>query len=474
MKISKKKVIRLFNFKSILKSFFWFSLGALLSLFFITSTIFVVFQKVNNGRIYPGILLGGKNFGGVEKEKVKDYFQKLNDSSQNVKITFLDNGNPVTEVYAKDIDFGYNADLISTQAYLIGRSENLLTNIYLTMKAYTSGVYLPLYYSYSQNKLDNYLSDFRNNKEKKAIDALFKFENGRVILFTPSQDGLKIDDDILYRRLQDFGPKIMSQTKGNVSILIPLKVLKPTVTTEDTNNLGIKELIGLGTSHFAHSIPGRIYNITLASSKFNGILVAPDEIFSFDKILGDVSSYTGYKQAYIIQNGKTILGDGGGVCQVSTTLFRAILNAGLPVIERHAHSYRVGYYEQDMGPGFDATVYYPSVDLKFKNDTGHYILIQTQADPYNMELSFSLYGTSDGRTISISNPVITNQTSAPPDLYQDDPTLPKGEVKQVDFAANGADVYFTRVVKKDGKIMLFDKFISNFQPWQAVYLRGTG
>src|SRR5207249_4927169 len=83
-----------------------------------------------------------------------------------------------------------------------------------------------------------------------------------------------------------------------------------------------------GVSYFAHSIENRIYNVELAASKVNGILVAPNEEFSFDKYLGDVSSLTGYKQAYVIQGGKTVLGDGGGVCQVSTTLFRALLNAG--------------------------------------------------------------------------------------------------------------------------------------------------
>ncbi|HZQ29900.1 MAG TPA: VanW family protein, partial [Patescibacteria group bacterium] len=172
-------------------------------------------------------------------------------------------------------------------------------------------------------------------------------------------------------------------------------------------------------------------------------------------------------------NGKTVLGDGGGVCQVSTTFFRALLNAGLPIVERHPHSYRVGYYEQDSPPGLDATIYYPSVDLKFRNDTGNYILIQTVVDYDNLRLTFNLYGTKDGREVSISNSVITNQTPAPPPLYQDDPTLPKGVIKQVDFEAAGADVYFTREVRKNGRVVLADKFVSNYQPWQAVFLRGT-
>jgi vancomycin resistance protein YoaR len=205
----------------------------------------------------------------------------------------------------------------------------------------------------------------------------------------------------------------------------------------------------------------------------NGVLIPPNEEFSFDKALGDVSAYTGYQQAYVIQNGKTVLGDGGGVCQVSTTFFRALLNAGLPITERHAHDYRVGYYEEDSPPGIDATVYVPSVDLKFKNDTGHWILVQSIVDPNTLRLTFNLYGTRDGRTVTMTKPVVTNETPPPPTLYTDDPTLPKGELKQVDFSAWGAHISFNRTVTKNNKIILTDTFVTDYRPWQAAYLRGT-
>ena len=266
---------------------------------------------------------------------------------------------------------------------------------------------------------------------------------------------------------------MMSQKPININIQIPVRVLKPKIPTDKINDLGIKESIGKGTSLFQGSIQSRIYNITLASSRLNGLLVAPNEVFSFDKALGDISAFTGYKQAYIIENGRTVLGDGGGVCQVSTTFFRALLNAGLPIVERHAHAYRVGYYEQDSPPGFDATVFVPSVDLKFKNDTGNHILVQTLIDPNVLRLTFELYGTKDGREVTISKPVISNESPPPPDVYQDDPTLPKGQIKQVDFAAWGTKVYFTRQVTKNGEVIISDRFDSNFRPWQAIYLRGT-
>ncbi len=201
------------------------------------------------------------------------------------------------------------------------------------------------------------------------------------------------------------------------------------------------------------------------------MLIPPGEVFSFTNTVGDITAATGFKQAYVIKSGRTVLDDGGGICQVSTTLFRAALNAGLPIVSRTAHAYRVGYYEQGYAPGIDATIYYPSVDFQFKNDTPKYLLIQTRV--IGTSLTIDLYGTSDGRTTSMTKPVITSQTPPPPEIRQDDPTLPKGTVKQVDFAAWGANVSFSRKVVRQGEVLQNEVFRSNYRPWQAVFLVGT-
>ena len=460
------------RFKKSLAIGFWFLTGAILAIFFVTSFSFLTFQKINRDRVYPGIFVAGKNLGGMTKKEVQKYYQNKNELI-NTTFIFTTKNQEIATVSAKEIDFGYDDRLFATQAFLIGKSKNFLTDSYLILKAYTTGIYLSSSYKYNQPKLLKILDPYSTSVRKEPVDALFKFENGKVTSFRPSEEGRIVDFEVLDNEILSQGEKILVFNPKLVKITIPIKIIKPKVSTESINNFGIKELIGIGSSRFFHSIPGRIHNISLASSRLNGIMIKPGDIFSFDEILGDVSSFTGYQQAYVIKDGKTVLGDGGGVCQVSTTLFRAILNSGLPIIERHAHAYRVGYYEQDSGPGLDATTYVPSVDLKFKNDTGNYILIQATADLDNLSLNFSLYGTKDGRTITISNPVITDQTPAPPPLFQDDPTLPKGTIKQVDFEAAGANVYFTREVKKDGKILISEKFTSNYQPWQAVYLRGA-
>lgn len=457
----------------LLRIVFWFSTGAFIALFFIASFGFLIFKTTYRNVVYPGIYINGVNLGGKTQLQVYNYFNNKNQKIKDVNFVFT-NEKGIATASAGQIDYGYNSTLLATQAYNLGKSKNLLSSVYQIFQAYFNGIDLSPSYSYSEEKLNLALLPLAEKINEKPTNAIFKFENGRVTTFKPSLNGHAIDKEALNSQLLSRALTVVSSQKGEVIIIpLPVKTLEPDITTDKANHLGIRELIGEGHSLFYHSIPSRIHNVALGASRVNGVLVAPGEVFSFDKALGDVSAFTGYQQAYVIQNGKTVLGDGGGICQVSTTFFRAILNAGLPIVERHAHAYRVGYYEEDSPPGIDATIFVPSVDLKFKNDTGNYILVQSQVDLDNLSLAFYLYGTKDGRQVTMTTPVITNQTAPPPDLYQDDPTLPKGEIKQTDFSAWGANVYFTRQVTKKGQTIISEKFVSNYQPWQAIYLRGT-
>ncbi len=460
------------HLKNLSKEAFWFLTGATIATILLVGFSISIFQTVNKNVVYPGIFINGISFGGKTEKDVKGYFDNNNNRIANTKFIFISPAGNV-ESSAAQLNYGYNSNLLATQAYSIGRSKDILSNVSLVLQAYISGINLSPSYSYSQDSIDSLLAPLEEKINMEAVEALFSFENGRVIAFRPSTQGKEIDKESIKKQLDARFATILSNKPKTVDIEIPIKNIEPKITTDKANNLGIKELIGMGTSLYQHSIPNRIFNVNLATSRINGVLVAPGDTFSFNQALGDISAFTGYKQAYVIENGKTVLGDGGGVCQVSTTFFRSLLNAGLPIIERRAHAYRVGYYEQDSLPGLDATIYSPTVDLKFKNDTGNYILIQSAIDPIQQRLTFFLYGTNDGRKTEISTPVITSQTPAPPPLYQDDSTRPKGSLEQTDFAAAGANVYFTRIVSKNGKTLISERFDSKYRPWQAIYIRGT-
>jgi len=327
--------------------------------------------------------------------------------------------------------------------------------------------------SYKKDPITDIVSVVSKNVNHDPENSVFIFEGGKVKEFQPSRDGVAVKNELLAQMIIG-NLRTLEETDEKVaSVGIPVDITPPKIKTGEVNNLGIKELLGRGVSYFAGSIPGRIHNINLAASKFKGVLVTPGDTLSFNETVSDISTLTGYKQAYIIKEGKTVLGDGGGVCQVSTTLFRATLNAGLPVIERTAHAYRVGYYEQKSPPGIDATVFGPTVDLKIKNDTPNYLLIQTAVDNQNLILTFEIYGTSDGRIAKISTPVTVTSTPPPPDVYQDDPTLPLGKIVQTEHKAWGGKITFNYTVKKNGEIIYQKTFVSNYTPWAAVYLRGT-
>lgn len=326
---------------------------------------------------------------------------------------------------------------------------------------------------FDQDKIASWSANLATTINRPPENAAFQFSEGQVTEFRPAKEGQTLDQaktvDLIAQNL-----KKLEEGEREINLNLPIAVTPPVVKTADVNNLGIKELVGQGVSYFQGSITNRIHNIQLASSRLNGLLIPPGETFSFNQRLGEVSQSTGYKEAYIIKEGRTILGDGGGVCQTSTTLFRAALNAGLPIVERLAHAYRVGYYEQNFPPGLDATVFDPTADLKIKNDTPGHLLLQTTVDLKKQKLTYEFYGTADGRQATISKSRIWDQTTPPPDLYQDDPTLPTGVVKQIDWKAWGAKVSFDYKVERNGEILQNRTFYSNYRPWQAIFLKGIG
>lgn len=326
---------------------------------------------------------------------------------------------------------------------------------------------------FQTDKINTYSQNLSQSLKTEPIDAVFNFENNKVLEFQSAKDGISVDPDQLSKDIISAFTNLENSDKNTGEFNLSYDTIEPKLKNSDVNNLGITELLGSGTSTFKHSSTIRNVNITKGSSIVNRILVAPGDTFSFVKSLGEVSLDVGYAKAYIIRQGKTELDVGGGICQVSTTLFRAMLNAGLDVTERRAHAYRVSYYEEDSKPGFDATVFIPSPDLKFVNDTGHYVLIQSVLNMDERRLTYNIYGTSDGRKVTIDNYRQWDYTPAPPDIWIDDPTLPVGKVVQDEHAVPGLKTAFNwTVVDKDGAIIHQKTFQSNFAAWAAVYRRG--
>ncbi len=264
--------------------------------------------------------------------------------------------------------------------------------------------------------------------------------------------------------------------QGDHEIELVFDLEQPAVGSEATAaELGITEEVSVVSTYFAGSSPERIQNITTASAPFHGLLIAPGETLSMADVLGDISLDNGYAEALIIYGDRTIKGVGGGVCQVSTTLFRTAFSGGFGIEERHPHAYRVGYYEQgpgSPGPGFDATVFVPLVDFKFTNDTPNWLLSETYI--YGNQLLWKFYSTGDGRQVQISSPQISGRVDAPKPLYKENPDLEEGEIEQVDFEVDGTDVLVTRTVTRDEQVLHKDTIKTHYLPWRAIYEYGPG
>jgi vancomycin resistance protein YoaR len=255
-------------------------------------------------------------------------------------------------------------------------------------------------------------------------------------------------------------------------VSLAVRVQKPAVAVEDIPNMGIVELVSKATTSFKGSPPGRVKNIELAASRFQGVVVPPGQVFSFNKYLGDVSAEEGYEESYIIFNDRTTVGLGGGICQVSTTAFRAAFWGGFPIVERWAHGYRVGWYEPPVG--LDATIYSPQVDFKFQNDTPHYLLIETEVDKKKGTLTFYFYGTKPDRTVEMEGPIIENVKPPGEPIYEEDPSMAPGQIKQVDWAKEGADVTVYRIIKQGDTVLARERFFSRYRPWRDVFRVGPG
>ncbi len=253
-----------------------------------------------------------------------------------------------------------------------------------------------------KNKLNAFLDEIVNKFEEFAIEPTFRFEEttGQLTLLKKGVNGKTINVEETSRQITTSLASNIEQTE----IPLTLKIAQPKVKDSDFEKLNIKEKVATGSSNFRRSPQNRVFNINNALKRFQGVLIAPQEEFSFVKTLGPVDAATGYKEELVIKNNETIPEFGGGICQVSTTLFRAAINAGLKITERRSHAYPVQYYAPQ---GTDATIYIPHPDLRFVNNTPSYLLLQPKVE--GSILTFDIYGINDGRKVTVGKPVVTKR-----------------------------------------------------------------
>jgi vancomycin resistance protein YoaR len=282
----------------------------------------------------------------------------------------------------------------------------------------------------SLKKIEDYLLVFSPGLAIAPTNAKFRMEDGKVVEFDLARPGRKLN-------LNQSASVLAANIKNlQTNTELVFDEIPAEITAENIDNLGINALLGKGESDFAGSPGSRVHNIRVGSDRYQGMLIAPNEEFSFNKNLGPVNAAMGYLPELVIRRDRTIPEYGGGLCQVSTTLFRAAVFSGLEITERKNHSYHVVYYGK---PGFDATIYPPHPDLAFRNNTPGHILIQYRIE--GTRLTFEIYGQDDGRIVEVDGPHTYDHR-------------PDGSVK----------AWLTQTVKDENGTVLFEEtFNSNYR-----------
>jgi vancomycin resistance protein YoaR len=286
----------------------------------------------------------------------------------------------------------------------------------------------------NEEGIKKYLETVGEKVNMPAEDAIFAGDsNNQVYVKVPE----KLGQELQATESLDAIKKALLEEGQELTVTLPITTSEPNIKASDQQKLGLKELIGEGQSNFAGSPKNRIYNIKRALQQFTGVVVLPGEEFSFVKYLGVVDGSTGYLPELVIRNNKTEPEFGGGICQVSSTVFRAAIYSGLKITERRNHSYAVQYYKPY---GMDATIYIPRPDFKFLNNTGAAIVMQPEVS--GTELIFRFFGTRDGRVATVDGPHILEKNG-------------DGSIKKT---------VFTQIVKDaNGGEMIKDSFTSNYK-----------
>ena len=308
--------------------------------------------------------------------------------------------------------------------------------------------------------------------EKQPVDAKVAWSDKKksLIATEKSRKGAKLKPLTLAREVID------SLWNDHKSINVPVTVLEPDIDSNNLKALGITTKLAVGDSSYVGSNDGRATNIVVGAGLLNGNLIPPHGTFSFNHAIGVIEVEKGYVEASVIQGERIGRDVGGGICQVSTTVFRAALVAGVPIVEWWPHTYRLGFYEQDgWAPGFDASILQPNEDpfsggdFRFENPTDSWMLVESYTE--NERVYVIIYGADTGYTVSFTEPQISDPIP-PPDqpIEVVDATLAPGTIEQSELAQQGWEVIFDRIVTdKDGNTIIQDTWDTVFSSRPNVW-----
>lgn len=388
--------------------------------------------------------------------KIKVYKPRITEENANKKLVEANEILKFGEIDLVFEDQHFKADLDSIAAFIV--YETNIDDLKLKI---------------NNDRIKVFVDTLAKSLNVEAKNAKLGVVNGQATIIEVATLGKTLDQ---IQTAVDIENTINARVKDRTSsadprtISLKVETKKPEITSESIGELGIVELIGTGTTDFKKSPANRIHNIKIGANAINGALIKQGETFSTLGRLGKIDASSGYLEELVIKENRTVPEFGGGLCQVSSTLFRATLNAGLKIVERQNHKYRVSYYEPPVG--MDATIYDPAPDFKFTNNYSKHILIQSRVE--GTKITFDIYGTKDGRSVTISEPEMYDIVEPEAPIMVETDTLPPGEKKQIEKAHQGASTKFSYKVIRGEETLQEKIFTSKYVAWPEKWLVGKG
>lgn len=292
----------------------------------------------------------------------------------------------------------------------------------------------------------------------KPVDASLKI-SGKNIQISGGTPGMKVNESLLQERI------LAANLEGLKTVVVPLTEVEPDVTKQDIVDMGISKVIASYETHYDPRAKGKSTNISIASKEIDGAMLAPNEIFDFFSYVGRVTAAQGYVDAPVYSGGQSIDDIGGGICQVSSTLYNTVLLAGFEIVERHQHGLPVSY----VPAGRDATLWYGSKNFRFKNTSGKHAYVQVVMD--NGSLTVSIFGTKNVGKVNVESQV--TERIEPPVREILDSTLKKGEIEVVKSGVAGYKSIAYRTIETNGTTKRVKLSSDHYKPMERVIRIGT-
>lgn len=412
-------------------------------------------------KVLPGVEIMGTELGGLDKEEGTTKLAELEQTIRATRVVLNYHGRS-WPLLLNEVGFDLNQEAIMAEALNAGRQGPFIQRWQERKQIAKTGRPLQPIFEFDQEKLTERVKDLTREIITEPEEAAFEIDSSDRVTVVPGKEGTEVD---LKALKEDIAAVLLEGEKPEVELT--LATVYPSRTADTLESMGVNGLLGAYATWFNAEMVSRSYNISVAAKAFDNLLVMPGQVVSFNELVGPRSSEAGYKIAPVIVNNELVDGIGGGVCQVSTTLYNSVLLANLEIVERTNHSLPISY----VPIGRDATVVDNALDFRFRNNTSNYLYIKSIV--YGGQITIKIYGdTALKREVQI-NSWVTEEIE-PQVVYETDPNLPKGEEVVKQEGASGFKAYAERVVSLNGIVEKREALpVSDYSPQNKIIAVGT-